>query len=149
MDIATNIVYVESMGQAYRHSRTTVSLINYHFVWIPRRRRPVLVGAVAKRLDGLIREVAKTLDFTIVALEIMPDHVHLFVSASPRWAPHQIMHRIKGYTSHVLRSEYPALLKLPSMWTRSYWCSTAGNVSSETIRRYIEEQTKRGRSSHG
>jgi putative transposase len=77
----------------------------------------------------------------------MPDHVHLFVSASPKWAPHQIVHRIKGYTSKVLRDEYPALRRLPGLWTRSYWCSTAGNVSSATIQRYIEQQTKKGHSS--
>jgi putative transposase len=117
-------------------------------VWIPKRGKAVLVGAVAKRLAALIEEVAAALDVTIVALEIMPDHVHLLVSASSKWAPHQIVHRIKGFTSNVLRDEYPVLRKLPSLWTRSYWCATAGNVSSPTIRRYIESQTKKGHSPH-
>jgi putative transposase len=118
-------------------------LLNYHFVWIPRRRRPVLYGKVAKRLDGLIREKAKELGIEILALEIQPDHVHLFASSPPNLSPGQIMFRIKGYTARVLRKEFPELLKLPSMWTRSYFVSTAGNVSSEVIRKYIERQSKR------
>jgi putative transposase len=129
------------MTQGYRHDTTTVHLINYHFVWIPRRRRPVLTGAVAKRLQQLLREKAEQLDCRIVALEIRPDHVHLVLNAHPRIAPYQLMHEFKGYTARILRAEFPqALSRLPSMWTRRYFVSTAGNVSSETIRRYIEEQ---------
>ena len=123
------------MSQEYRHKRHSVSLINYHFVWIPRRRRKVLIGDVEKRLRELIQEVADKLELKILAIEIMPDHVHLFISCPPSLAPDQIMFRIKGYSSRVLRQECPHLLKMPSMWTRSYFCGTAGNVSSETIKR--------------
>ena len=128
------------MSQEYRHKRHSVSLINYHFVWIPRRRRKVLIGDVEKRLRELIQEVADKLELKILAIEIMPDHVHLFISCPPSLAPDQIMFRIKGYSSRVLRQEFPHLLKMPSMWTRSYFCGTAGNVSSETIKRYIAQQ---------
>jgi len=130
------------MGKKYRHKTTAVFLINYHFVWIPRRRRKVLVGDIKKRLDVLIREKAAALGCEVLAFEIQPEHVHLFLSAPPDWAPFQIMHRLKGYSARILREEFPVLLKLPSMWTRSYFVSTAGKVSSETIRRYIEEQAK-------
>jgi len=99
-----------------------------------------LVGKVAKRLRELIEEKAEELGLEILAMEIMPDHIHLFVSAPPNISPHQIMFRIKGYTSRILREEFPHLKKLPSLWTRSYFVSSAGNVSSETIKRYIEEQ---------
>ncbi len=129
-----------SMSQEYRHKRHSVFLINYHFVWIPRRRRKVLIGDVEKRLRELIQEVADKLELKILAIEIMPDHVHLFISCPPSLAPDQIMFRIKGYSSRVLRQEFPHLLKMPSMWTRSYFCGTAGNVSSETIKRYIAQQ---------
>jgi putative transposase len=131
------------MHSSYRHKRTSVTLINYHFVWIPRRRRPVLSGSVAARLEVLIHEMATALDCSVVDLDVMPDHVHLFLDAPPTLAPDQIMFRLKVATAHVLRREFPHLLKLPSMWTRSYFCSTAGHVSSETIRRYIAEQKAR------
>lgn len=132
------------MAQEYRHKTTSVSLINYHLIWCPKRRRRVLVNAVQVRLDGLIREVAAELDCTVLAVEIMPDHLHLFLSAPPTLAPHQIVRQIKGRSSRVLRQEFPHLLRLPSLWTRSYFVSTAGHVSSHTIQRYIAEQRTRG-----
>ena len=129
------------MSQEYKHKYTSVYLINYHFVWIPRRRRPVLTGQIAERLRQLIEIKTKELGIEILALEIMPDYVHLFVSCPPNISPDQIMFRLKGYTARILRKEFPSLLKLPSMWTRAYFVSTAGNVSSETIKRYIQQQS--------
>lgn len=129
------------MSQEYRHSNTSVTLINYHFVWIPRRRRPVLKMEISARLKELLYEKSKELNIEIIALEIMPDHVHLFVNCLPILAPSQIMFRLKGYTARILRREFPELMKLPSMWTTSFFCSTAGNVSSETIKKYIAEQS--------
>ncbi len=130
------------MNQQYRHSRHSISLMNFHFVWIPRRRKKVLVGEVAARLEEVINDVTADLNLNILAMEIMPDHVHLFVSCPPNIAADQIMFRIKGRSSRILRQEFPHLLKMPSMWTRSYFVSTAGNVSTETIKRYIAEQSK-------
>ena len=135
--------YIESMGQEHRHRNTSVSLINYHFVWIPRRRRPVLKGNIAIRLRELLYERAQSLGLRILALEIQPDHVHLFANCPPTLAPNQIMFRLKGYSARILRKEFPELMRLPSMWTTSYYCSTAGNVSSQTIKKYIEAQSKK------
>jgi putative transposase len=104
----------------------------------------VLFGPVEARLRELIAQVAEKLDLEILALEIMPDHLHLFVNAPPNIAPHEIVTRFKGVSSHHLRREFDHIARMPSMWTRSYFVSTAGNVSSETIRKYIEMQKKRG-----
>ncbi|MGK7947961.1 MAG: IS200/IS605 family transposase [Xenococcaceae cyanobacterium] len=131
------------MNQSYRHENTSVSLINYHFIWIPRRRRRVLVGDVKNRVIELISEKAAELDCKIVSLAVEPEQIHLFLNCSPDLAPKQIMHRIKGYSSYVLRKEFPHLKKMPSMWTRSYFVSTAGNVSSSTIEKYIANQGKK------
>lgn len=129
------------MAQDYRHDNTSVTLINYHFVWIVRRRRKLLDGPLDALLKELIHQAVKELDCRVIALETHYDHVHLFVNAHPRIAPYQIMHKIKGFTSHRLRKEFPELKhRLPSLWTRSYFCSTAGNVSSDTVKRYVEEQ---------
>lgn len=131
------------MSQAYRHKNTSVSLVNYHFVWVPRRRRKVLVGEVEARLKELIYETAQKLDCKVLAMEVMPDHVHLFLNCPPTTAPDQIMFRIKGVSARFLRKEFSHLLKMPSMWTRSYFVSTAGNVSSKTIEQYIANQKTR------
>ena len=134
---------VEKNTDNYRHKGGSVSFIRYHFVWIPRRRRKVLVGPVADRLDALIAGQASTLQLEIVRLAIQPDHVHPFVSADPDLAPSTIVGRIKGATARVLRDEFPDLRKMPSMWTTSFFVSTAGNVSAETIQRSIDAQSTR------
>ncbi len=101
------------------------------------------MNQVKDRLDKLLRQKAEELGIGVIALEINPDHVHLFVNAMPDLAIHQVAFRLKGYTSRVLRQEFPQLRKMPSMWTSSYFASTAGNVSSETIRKYIEAQSRK------
>lgn len=126
----------------YKHSRNQVYLINYHLIWCPKRRRPVLVGDVKKRLEDIMKEVANEKGIELLALEIMPDHLHIFISAYPMVAIHKLVKAFKGRSSNILRKEFPHLLKLPSLWTHSYFVSTAGNVSNATIKRYIEAQSK-------
>ena len=132
------------MGQKYRRSHTSVTLINYHFVWCPRRRRKVLTGLIEQRLKDLIYEACQDVDISVVALEVMPDHVHAFLNCPPTISPSQVMHKVKGYTARHLRQEFIELLKMPSMWTRSFFCSTALHVSSATVERYIAQQKTRG-----
>ena len=124
----------------YRHSRNQVYLINYHLVWCPKRRKPVLVGGVKMRLEQILREVAKEKGVEILALEVQPDHLHLFISAYPQLPVHKLVKALKGRSSHHLRREFPHLLKLPSLWTNSV--STAGNVPNKTIQKYIETQSR-------
>ena len=130
------------MTQKYRHKNTSVSLVNYHFVWIVRRRRRVLSGSIKQRLNVLIYDIARNLEIEVLNLAIEPEHIHLIVNCPPDIAPSQIMHRIKGATARYLRKEFPSLMKLPSMWTRAYFVSTAGNVASSTIQKYIDAQGK-------
>jgi putative transposase len=131
------------MGQEYRRKETCVFLMNYHVVFCPKRRRKILVGPIRDRLMQLVWETAPDLECDVLALEVMPDHVHVFLSATPQWAPNILIGRIKGKSARVLRQEFPELQRMPSVWTRSYLISTAGNVSSETIAKYIAEQTTR------
>jgi putative transposase len=93
-------------------------------------------------LQQITQEVATENKCKVIELAIQPDHVHLFIRSNPRTLPTDIARLIKGRSAHGLREEYPFLKRLPSLWTRSTFYSTAGNVSSETIRRYIERQSK-------
>ena len=127
----------------YKHSTHHVFLLNYHLIWCPKRRKKVLVGDVAEKLKQIISEVGKQLGFEVLALEVMPNHLHLFVSSRPELCLPHLVKAIKGRSSHDLRLEFPDLQKLPSLWTHSYFVSTAGNVSAETIKKYIEEQKTR------
>ena len=132
------------MGQEYKRTNTTVSLINYHFVFCPRYRRKLLISNVEIRFKELLQEICKSINIEILAVECDKDHCHLFVNALPTHSPADIMARIKGVTSKKLREEFKHLSQMVSLWTRNYFVSTAGNVSSETIKHYVEEQKTRG-----
>ena len=133
------------MLNEYRRTKTTVSLINYHFVFCPRYRRKIFLNSkVEERFKMLVQEICDELEIEIIAMGCEKDHVHLFLNTLPTFSPTDIMAKIKGVTSKKLREEFSHLQHLPSLWTRSYFVSTAGNVSSETIRRYVENQKTRG-----
>lgn len=133
------------MENNYRKTHTTVSLINYHFVFCPRYRRKIFLrNDVEVRFKELVSEICEDLNVNMIALECDKDHTHMFLNALPTLSPADIMAKIKGVTSKKLREEFPHLQHLPSLWTRSYFVSTAGNVSSETIKRYVEQQKTRG-----
>jgi putative transposase len=126
----------------YKQSEHQVYLLNYHLIWCPKRRRKILVNNLKRRLEEIIRQVASELGVEVLALEIMPDHLHLFISAHPQLSIPHIVKSFKGRSSHDLRIEFPELNKMPSLWTHSYFVSTAGNVSAESIQKYIEAQSK-------
>lgn len=125
----------------YSKNVGAVFSLKYHIVWCPKYRRSVLTDEVAKRLKDLLYEKAGEIDMEIHGLEIMPDHVHLFVESDPTWAVAGIAHAFKGYTSRILRTEFASLRsRLPTLWSKSYYAGTIGHVSEETIKRYIESQ---------
>jgi putative transposase len=129
------------MDTRYAKNAGAVFSLRYHIVWCPKFRRPVLIDAVDTRLRQLLAEKAAELGITIHALEVMPDHVHLFVEADPTLCVAEMVNRFKGVTSRVLRQEFAALRsRLPTLWSRSYYAGTVGAVGEAVIRRYIENQ---------
>lgn len=127
--------------QRWTKSKTSVHNVAYHLIWCPKYRRSVLIGDVEKRLKQLLKQKANENDWKIETMEIMPDHVHLFVKANPVASPHWIVQQFKGYSSNILRKEFPELKsKLPTLWTRSYYCESVGHISEDTIKKYIEDQ---------
>lgn len=129
------------MEARYRKNAGAVFSLKYHVVFCPKYRKPVLVGEIEYRLRALLTEKAAELDMTVHALEIMPDHVHLFVEADPTRSVAEIVNRLKGYTSRVLRQEFRSLRsRLPCLWSRSYYCGTVGHVSESVVRKYIANQ---------
>lgn len=128
------------MGSKHTHDNGRVFTVNYHIVWCPKYRRRILVGTVRTRLEELIRERITDLNGEVGALEVMPDHVHLFCRMTPDLAPCEIVRRVKGYTSRVLRQEFPELRIMRSLWTPSYFLGTTGHTSSSVVQEYIERQ---------
>lgn len=114
---------------------------NYHVVWCPKYRRKVLIEPVAKRLKELMDKKASDMGCKLVEVEVMPDHVHLLIESPPTESVGTIVGRLKGFTSKMLRQEFPQLKsKLPCLWTNSYFVSSTGGVPLEAIKKYIENQ---------
>jgi len=134
---------MSNASNRYTCSEHCVYNIAYHLIWCPKYRRPVLIDGVDSRLKELLNEKASELGLKIETMEVMPDHVHLFVKANPILPVHHIVNQFKGYSSRILRNEFSWLRsRLPSLWTHSYYCETIGHISEDTIKRYIEDQKK-------
>lgn len=104
----------------------------------------MLRDEIEERLRELLSQKADELEVEIESLEVMPDHVHMFVKADPTFAPHHLVQQFKGLTSRRLRQEFPSLKsRLPLLWTRSYYCETIGHISEDTIQQYIADQKNR------
>ncbi|HCC73290.1 MAG TPA: IS200/IS605 family transposase [Candidatus Komeilibacteria bacterium] len=117
--------------------------IQYHFVWIPKYRKRVLEGLIKERLNQLLHDCAEINQFEIMELSIQEDHVHLFLSAKPRYSPAEIMRLIKGGSSRVIRSEFPEIEEFlwgDSFWADGYFVSTLSTVTEDIIKEYIRNQ---------
>jgi putative transposase len=124
--------------------------INYHIIWIPKFRKKILEGKVADVLKNIIEGQCQEMKVEKLALEVMPDHIHLFIGARPTHRPCDIVHKLKGNTSIQLRRYFPELRFLGykehygkgfnALWATGYYCGSAGHVSQDAVRRYIEEQ---------
>jgi putative transposase len=127
----------------YRHGSHTVYACQYHFVFIPKYRKPVLRGEIGTRLRDLVREICKTLDIEIVQGHIRPDHVHLLLNVPPTLSPSRVMNAIKGKSSVRLMRDFRSLNRTfwgRHLWARGYFVATSGNITDEVIAKYIADQ---------
>ncbi len=125
-----------------RKTRYTHYAIAYHLVWMPKYRRNILTGEVRAETKRLLMECCEQHGLTVLALETDIDHIHVFVSAPPRFSPAMIANLLKGHSSRYLREKFPRLKQVcgkDHLWTQSYYVGTAGVVSAETIKRYITD----------
>ena len=129
------------MTKRWTTSNKATYNIGYHLIWCPKYRKPVLVNEVKKRLRQLLIQKAKEIEVSIETMEILPEHLHLFVKSSPVDSPHFIVRQFKGFSSRILRKEFKHLTtRLPTLWSRSYYCESCGHISERSVKRYIEAQ---------
>ena len=129
--------------KGYRKGSHSVYQLHYHFVFIPKYRKPILRGDVGLRTRELIRLICKANEIEILQGHIRPDHVHLLLSVPPNVAPSRVMQAIKGKTSNQLLREFRALNKEfwgRHLWARGYFAASSGNVTDDVIKKYIELQ---------
>lgn len=138
------------MKTIYKSNNNVVYSCKYHVVWCPKYRRKILVNQIEERLKEILLSYATELSVDILEMEIMPDHVHLLLEVDPQFGIHKAVKSLKGYTSKILREEFPYLkTKLPTLWTNSYFVSTVGGASLEVIKQYIENQKTSQRQKEG
>lgn len=123
--------------------------IGYHVVFCPKYRYNLLRYSAADELKRLLITKASDLGITIQTMEVMPDHVHLFLNGLPSLSIDYIVKQLKGYSSYHLRKQFAYLRKYPSLWTRSYFVETVGHISEKTLVHYIESQKSKALSSPG
>jgi len=129
------------MDVRWKRSNTCVYNIGYHIIWCPKYRRRVLTGNIELRLKELLVEQSTKNGYSIESMEVMPDHIHIFIKVDPTDSPHKVVQQLKGYTSRMLRMEFPNLkTRMPTLWTRSYYCESVGHISEKTIEKYILDQ---------
>ena len=129
----------------YRSSSHTKHRLQYHLVWIPKYRRRVLRGKMAIRLRKLLYEACRINKWWISELGVQEDHLHLIIQTRPEDSVAEVVQRLKGGTSRVIRKEYPELEEFlwgDSLWADGYFAETVGNVDEEVVRRYIREQRR-------
>ena len=123
----------------------SVCNINYHFVWVTKYRKPVLT--FSEDVKSIINGICAENGWTVKTLEVMPDHVHLFITTPPFIAPSVIAKIVKGTSARKIFIVHPEIAEElwgGHLWSPSYYCGTAGLVTAETVRRYIENQRQRG-----
>lgn len=136
---------MEKISQV-RKTRNAAYNINYHFVWIPKTRAKILVEPFKTDVKNFLLEKVQQHQWDALALQIMPDHIHYFLSAPPKWAPAKIVQELKTYSSRLLRRKYYLIRQMrytPDFWASGYYVGTAGHVTAENVARYIAEQNSR------
>lgn len=119
-------------------------LTQYHIIWCPKFRFNVLKEDIQEDLKNILFSIAEDYSYEIKAMEIMPDHIHIFVSTKPTVAPTDVVRTMKSIAAIKLFKLRPELkqfyARCGSLWSKGYFVSTIGNVSEDTVRKYIEEQ---------
>lgn len=138
-----------SSREKYRSGHHCVFLTQYHIIFCPKFRFSVLTDAAAEVLKEIFGEICSEYDYEIKALEVMEDHVHLFVSCPQTVAPSDIARTLKSRSAVMMFRRLPGLKRFYSrcgaLWSRGYFVASVGNVSEATVRKYIEGQRREGK----
>jgi putative transposase len=125
----------------FKSNRNIVYNCQYHVIWCVKYRRKVLTDEVEVRLKEILQEVSIDVQCEIEEMETDEDHVHLLISCDPQFGIHQVVKRMKGKSSRLLRDEFPFLKsRIPSLWTNSYFVATVGGAPLTVIKQYIQDQ---------
>ena len=135
------------MENKYRHTNTTVSLINYHFVFCPRYRRKIfLIPNVENRFKHLVKYICEEMEIEIIAIECDKDHFHMIFKAKPTLNLPQYIRAVKTITSREIKRTFPEVkqkLWKQAFWSPSYFLTTTGQTTLDILMKYVESQGER------
>ena len=132
---------IENNIHKYSSTETCLYACEYHIIWCTKYRRSVLSPEIQARFKALAIDKQEDFGYVVREIESMPDHIHLLASIPPHLSVTNIIGKIKGYTANVLRTEFPVLKrKLPCLWTRSKFVASAGSVTLDVLKQYVESQ---------
>ena len=127
-----------------KRTKHAVYDLKYHFVWVPKYRKLILTGPIAESLKEIFRGIAERYELEIDTMEVMPDHVHLFLTAPPKYSPGKVVQIMKSVSVREIFRRYPGLrdeLWGGELWGDGYLVRSVGDrVTTEIIRRYIKLQ---------
>ena len=118
--------------------------LRYHFVFIPKYRKRVLKDKIKRSIEGMIKFAAQINDWEVYELAVQEDHIHLYLSASPKWSPSAVMKIIKGGTSNKIRKLYPNLDEVywgSTFWADGYMVKSVGELTDKVISEYVKKQS--------
>lgn len=132
------------MDEQYHSASHCKYLIQYHIIWCPKFRFAVLKGNVESKLKEILQQICEKYHYQIKALEVMPDHIHIFVDCPQTVAPCDIARTLKSISAIQMFRAFPSLKRFYArcgvLWSSGYFISTVGHISESTVIRYIEEQ---------
>ncbi len=132
------------MDNGYHSKNHCKYLVQYHIIWCPKFRYSVLGADVDESLKEILHNICNKYGYIIKALEVMPDHIHIFVDCPHTVAPCDVVRTLKSISAIELFKRYPKLkrfyAKCGALWSPGHFISTIGHISAETVTRYIEEQ---------
>lgn len=133
--IQNNVTY----GRGYVYS------LQYHIVWVTKYRKNIFIGSIAEDVKKYLTDTLKSLDMNIIAMEVMPDHIHLLVDCKPQLRLSDAIKILKGNTARWLFMKHPEIktqLWGGHLWNPSYFVVTVSDRSIEQVTKYIETQKK-------
>jgi putative transposase len=124
------------------HGNSTIYNINYHIVFCPKYRKKVLIDNIKEDLELIIKSICESNEWKIIELNILEDHIHLFITTHPKHSPMEIVKKLKGISARLLFKKYLDFQKKEywgkHLWSQGYYVGTAGVVTKEAIRKYIQ-----------
>lgn len=128
------------------HARTCVYDLHYHIVWVTKYRVKILTPKMRESLKQWIKQICDKYGFTVEAMEVLENHVHILISIPPKYSVTNAVRWIKGTTGRWMFMQYPELKKSMShghLWSRSYYCGSIGQTTEAIVRNYVETQKER------